>query len=193
MERAALAGERRRRLLFERGTAWARGAARTRAALPTATGNAVRDRSGTSALCSPRSSVPGGSRAAARGSMRARGGLSATSAADSAVSAEAPSAIPAQPEVRAAPRPPEGSARQHRGARSGHERSSERRVGTSGGAGRGGEGRPGVAALRVVMHGGALRFRGPISGSAALRADVRHSGTVGADRRSRELMSVDRV
>lgn len=186
MERAALAGERRRRLLFERGTAWARGAARTRAALPTATGNAVRDRSGTSALCSPRSSVPGGSRAAARGSMRARGGLSATSAADSAVSAEAPSAIPAQPEVRAAPRPPEGSARQHRGARSGHGRSSERRVGTSGGAGRGGP--PGG---RGAPSGNARRS------SAVpwphLRADVRHSGTVGADRRSRELMSVDRV
>lgn len=62
-----------------------------------------------------------------------------------------------------------------------------------GGAGRGGEGRLAVAALRVVTRGGALRFRGPISGSAALRADVRHSGTVGADRRSRELMSVDRV
>lgn len=177
MERAALAGERRRRLLFERGTAWARGAARTRAALPTATGNAVRDRSGTSALCSPRSSVPGGSRAAARGSMRARGGLSATSAADSAVSAEAPSAIPAQPEVRAAPRPPEGSARQHTGARSG---ASGRR-----------EGRGGAPGGRGAPSGNARRS------SAVpwphLRADVRHSGTVGADRRSRELMSVDRV
>lgn len=177
MERAALAGERRRRLLFERGTAWARGAARTRAALPTATGNAVRDRSGTSALCSPRSSVPGGSRAAARGSMRARGGLSATSAADSAVSAEAPSAIRAQPEVRAAPRPPEGSARQHTGARSG---ASGRR-----------EGRGGAPGGRGAPSGNARRS------SAVpwphLRADVRHSGTVGADRRSRELMSVDRV
>lgn len=82
-----------------------------------------------------------------------------------------------------------------RGQRPPTPRSSERPRAELGAArrdvGRGGEGRGGPPGGRGAPSGNARRS------SAVpwphLRADVRHSGTVGADRRSRELMSVDRV